>query len=56
MHKKPFLPTKICSHCKRPFSWRKKWQNNWENVRYCSRRCRQSRPADATDAITKGTL
>ena len=37
--KKP-LPKKICIVCKRPFTWRKKWERNWENVKYCSKRCR----------------
>jgi len=38
--KKANLPSKICTACKRPFSWRKKWENNWNNVKYCSKRCR----------------
>jgi len=33
-------PSKICLTCGRPFSWRKKWERDWENVRYCSDRCR----------------
>jgi len=33
------LPTKLCATCARPFAWRKKWARDWENVRYCSRRC-----------------
>ncbi|NCF49473.1 MAG: DUF2256 domain-containing protein [Bacteroidetes bacterium] len=33
------LPTKICASCGLPFSWRKKWERDWENVRYCSKRC-----------------
>ena len=37
--KKP-LPKKKCIVCKRPFTWRKKWESNWENVKYCSKRCR----------------
>ncbi|WP_082739270.1 DUF2256 domain-containing protein [Aliiruegeria sabulilitoris] len=34
------LPEKPCVQCGRPFSWRKKWQRDWEAVRYCSARCR----------------
>ena len=34
------LPTKTCAACGRPFTWRKKWAKDWENVRYCSDRCR----------------
>ncbi|MEQ1903750.1 MAG: DUF2256 domain-containing protein [Pirellulaceae bacterium] len=39
-HKKPDLPTKTCVHCARLFAWRKKWVNVWEQVRFCSDRCR----------------
>jgi hypothetical protein len=38
--KKSHLPTKICPVCSFPFSWRKKWEKNWENVVYCSKKCR----------------
>lgn len=41
--KKDGLPTKPCTVCGRPFAWRKKWQNVWEAVRYCSDRCRRQR-------------
>ncbi|WP_182018828.1 DUF2256 domain-containing protein [Vibrio diabolicus] len=37
------LPTKICSVCHRPFSWRKKWARNWDEVVYCSERCRRNK-------------
>ncbi|WP_178862167.1 DUF2256 domain-containing protein [Thiomicrorhabdus cannonii] len=40
-HHKEHLPQKICPVCQRPFVWRKKWRLNWENVRYCSQRCRR---------------
>ncbi|WP_323937618.1 DUF2256 domain-containing protein [Aeromonas hydrophila] len=43
MHRKAHLPEKICPVCKRPFSWRRKWANCWEEVRYCSERCRRAR-------------
>jgi hypothetical protein len=42
MHKKPFLPTKICPVCQRPFAWRKKWARDWAQVVYCSERCRRA--------------
>jgi hypothetical protein len=35
------LPTKVCAACARPFTWRKKWERDWENVRYCSDACRR---------------
>jgi hypothetical protein len=49
-HKKLFLPEKTCITCGRPFSWRKKWEKDWENVKYCSDRCRKSK----TKTTTKG--
>lgn len=41
--KKGDLPTKLCPVCQRPFTWRKKWERNWAEVRYCSERCRRQR-------------
>ncbi|WP_370458207.1 DUF2256 domain-containing protein [Cellvibrio sp. KY-GH-1] len=37
--KKENLPQKICIYCQRPFSWRKKWERDWAQVRYCSKAC-----------------
>ncbi|MFN4082598.1 MAG: DUF2256 domain-containing protein [Bacteroidia bacterium] len=37
--KKQNLPQKICLVCNEPFTWRKKWEKNWENVKYCSKSC-----------------
>ena len=34
---------KICKVCEKPFSWRKKWERDWENVLYCSERCRRNK-------------
>ncbi|MEL6305544.1 MAG: DUF2256 domain-containing protein [Bacteroidota bacterium] len=44
-HKKSNLPQKICASCGRPFTWRKKWERDWENVKYCSVRCKKTRTA-----------
>lgn len=46
MRKKSDLPQKTCLTCKRPFTWRKKWEKVWDEVRYCSHRCRDARQAD----------
>ncbi|MBX2856286.1 MAG: DUF2256 domain-containing protein [Rhodobacteraceae bacterium] len=40
MRKKSDLPQKVCIQCNRPFVWRKKWAAVWEQVRFCSNRCR----------------
>ncbi|WP_354428540.1 MULTISPECIES: DUF2256 domain-containing protein [unclassified Mucilaginibacter] len=34
------LPAKLCPVCKRPFTWRKKWAKCWDDVKYCSERCK----------------
>jgi hypothetical protein len=50
--KKADLPTKTCPVCNRPFTWRKKWERVWDEVKYCSDRCRsearrrEGRPGD----------
>ncbi|MEM9775674.1 MAG: DUF2256 domain-containing protein [Chloroflexota bacterium] len=43
MRKKRDLPSKVCPVCDRPFTWRKKWEKNWDEIRYCSERCRRAR-------------
>jgi hypothetical protein len=34
--------TKYCEVCGRRMMWRRKWRRDWENVRFCSRTCRDS--------------
>ncbi|MBW4034104.1 MULTISPECIES: DUF2256 domain-containing protein [Acidiphilium] len=41
------LPSKPCAACGRPFTWRRKWARDWDNVRYCSDACRTGK-RDAT--------
>jgi hypothetical protein len=41
MRRKGDLPVKTCVQCGLPFTWRKKWERVWEEVRYCSDRCRR---------------
>ena len=38
--KKENLPSKVCVQCKRPFTWRKKWERCWDEVKCCSKRCK----------------
>ncbi|CUX82397.1 MAG: hypothetical protein HLUCCA05_01705 [Roseibaca calidilacus] len=45
--KKGDLPSKTCATCGRPFTWRKKWAKVWDEVRYCSDRCRGMRKPQA---------
>ncbi|MBM3690742.1 MAG: DUF2256 domain-containing protein [Actinobacteria bacterium] len=41
--KKADLPRKICLTCNQEMVWRKAWAKNWEQVKYCSERCRRNR-------------
>ncbi|MGX9353726.1 DUF2256 domain-containing protein [Roseobacteraceae bacterium S113] len=41
--KKENLPQKTCASCGKPFTWRKKWAKVWDEVRYCSQRCRRDK-------------
>jgi hypothetical protein len=51
--RKADLPTKDCATCGRPFAWRRKWADVWDEVRYCSERCRRTRPR-AVDDTSRG--
>ncbi|HAX15743.1 MAG TPA: DUF2256 domain-containing protein [Leeuwenhoekiella sp.] len=50
-HKKVNLPEKICATCGKPFAWRKKWAKNWEDVKYCSERCRRNKNANESSLV-----
>ena len=43
MRKKHDLPQKKGLHCGLPFTWRKQWEKVWDEVKYCSDRCRNER-------------
>jgi len=50
------LPVKTCEVCERPFEWRKKWEKNWPEVKYCSERCRRGSKAQKKDNEGKAVL
>ncbi len=54
MRKKADLPTKTCAQCQRPFTWRKKWEKVWDEVLYCSDRCRAEAKRARHDAPRLG--
>ena len=45
MRRKADLPVKTCVTCGQPMVWRKAWEKNWEQVKYCSDRCRSNKGA-----------
>ncbi|MCD8504374.1 MAG: DUF2256 domain-containing protein [Burkholderiaceae bacterium] len=53
--KKSNLPQKTCLVCQRPFVWRKKWEGVWDEVKYCSERCRRSRSQPAKESTSKSS-
>ena len=42
-------PPKACQTCGREITWRRKWADCWDEIRYCSDLCRRSKP-DAIDS------
>lgn len=49
------VPSKVCATCGRSFTWRKKWERNWDEIRYCSKRCRGG-PSQIDDALASSIL
>jgi hypothetical protein len=47
---KSYLPEKLCVVCRRAMTWRKAWAKNWDDVKYCSERCRKSAKSPTTSA------
>ncbi|MDB9754842.1 DUF2256 domain-containing protein [Winogradskyella sp.] len=41
--KKQNLPKKTCLVCSKPFTWRKKWERDWDNIKYCSEKCKKNK-------------
>ncbi len=50
-------PSKLCLACGRAITWRKKWERDWDNIRFCSDRCRQAAPPrDQNHALEQAIL
>lgn len=37
------IEEKVCVVCGRSIAWRKKWERDWANVKYCSDACRRGK-------------
>jgi hypothetical protein len=48
-------PDKLCKRCGRAFSWRKKWERDWDAIKYCSDACRGEKPAE-TDTLLEAAI
>jgi hypothetical protein len=44
-------PPKTCASCGRTLEWRAAWTKNWDEVRYCSDRCRKRRLTPVDTAL-----
>lgn len=42
---------KTCASCGRTFTWRASWAENWDEVKYCSDRCRRQRVRPVDSAL-----
>jgi hypothetical protein len=49
-------PTKTCVTCGRTITWRKKWERDWAEVKFCSDRCRRHRPGEQDAALETSVL
>lgn len=46
-------PEKACVACGRRIEWRRKWERDWEQVRYCSTTCRRRGVGEVDVALEK---
>jgi hypothetical protein len=49
-------PPKTCVVCGRDIQWRKKWQRNWHEIKYCSQACRRAGLTDLDIQLEKAIL
>lgn len=47
---------KTCQSCGRTIEWRKKWERDWEQVRYCSTACRRRGVSDVDRRLEESIL
>jgi len=52
----PSVPDKSCQSCGRRIAWRKKWERDWDSVRYCSKSCRANKPGESDRALESAIL
>lgn len=56
MAKRSHPAPRICATCGRTIEWRRKWADDWDQVRYCSKRCRRSRPGPVDRALESAII
>ena len=50
------IPSKPCAGCGRTITWRKKWERDWDEVRWCSDACRRRGTTTADTALEQAVL
>ena len=50
------VPSKPCATCGRTITWRKKWERDWEQVRFCSDACRAHKPGEQGALLERAIL
>ena len=48
--------TKTCVSCGRVMSWRRSWERNWDEVKYCSDACRKNKVSDTDRELEASIL
>ena len=49
----PPLPTKPCTLCGRIIAWRKKWERDWDQVKFCSDACRRASKSNDQQTVAR---
>ncbi len=49
-------PAKTCLRCGRTIEWRKKWERDWDTIRYCSDACRSAKLTPTDTALEAAIL
>lgn len=47
---------KLCKTCGRVMEWRKKWERDWDVVKYCSDACRGRKPGEKEKELEEAIL
>lgn len=47
---------KTCVVCGRRIEWRKKWEKNWDDIRYCSDGCRKNKNTNKNNHLELAIL
>lgn len=48
--------SKVCASCGREMQWRKAWEKNWDDVKYCSKACRTRRIRPVDTALEEAII